>query len=82
MLTNYYCRDSELSYVKGIGFQSAPPKERAGIFNMPEDGSFKTQILCFLHDSNCLSDRPDRYLLSWLTSHVAPSTWADVTSTA
>ena len=29
-------RDSELSYIWGIGFQSTPPLERAGVFNMPK----------------------------------------------
>ena len=33
---DYYCRDSELSYIWGIGFQSTPPLEGSGIFNVPE----------------------------------------------
>ena len=33
------CRDSELSYIGGIGFQSTPPLEGAGIFNVPEGDS-------------------------------------------
>ena len=33
---DYYCKDSELSYIGGIGFQSTPPLEGAGVFNVPE----------------------------------------------
>ena len=33
-----YCRDSELSYIGGIGFQSTP-LEGAGVFNVPEGDS-------------------------------------------
>ena len=36
---DYYCRDSELSYIGGIGFQSTPPLEGAGVFNVPEGDS-------------------------------------------
>ena len=36
---DYYCRDSELSYIRGIGFQSTPPLEGAGVFNVPEGDS-------------------------------------------
>ena len=36
---DYYCRDSELSYTGGIGFQSTPPLEGAGVFNVPEGDS-------------------------------------------
>ena len=35
----YYCRDSELSYIGGIWFQSTPPLEGAGVFNVPEGDS-------------------------------------------
>ena len=36
---DYYCRDSELSYIGEIGFQSTPPLEGAGVFNVPEGDS-------------------------------------------
>ena len=36
VMFDYYCRDSKLSYMGGIGFQSTPPLEGAGVFNMPE----------------------------------------------
>ena len=36
VIFDYYCRDSELSYIGGIGFQSTPPLEGAGVFNVPE----------------------------------------------
>ena len=36
---DYYCRDSELSYIGGIGFQSTPPLEGAGVFRVPEGDS-------------------------------------------
>ena len=42
---DYYCRNSELSYIRGIGFQSAPPQDGARVFNEPEDDSFRTQSL-------------------------------------
>ena len=36
VIFDYYCRDSELSYIGGIGFQSTPPLE---VFNVPEGDS-------------------------------------------
>ena len=36
---DYYCRDRELSYIGGIGFQCTPPLEGAGVFNVPEGDS-------------------------------------------
>ena len=39
VIFDYYCRDSELSYIGGIGFQSTPPLEGAGVFNVPEGDS-------------------------------------------
>ena len=39
VMFDYYCRDSELSYIGGIGFQSTPPLEGAGVFNVPEGDS-------------------------------------------
>ena len=36
---DYYSRDSELSHIGGIEFQSTPPLESAGVFNVPEDDS-------------------------------------------
>ena len=39
VMFDYYCRDSELSYIGGIGFQSTPPLEGAGVFNVPEGNS-------------------------------------------
>ena len=39
VMFDYYCRDSELSYIGGIWFQSAPPLEGAGVFNVPEGDS-------------------------------------------
>ena len=39
VIFEYYCRDSELSYIEGIGFQSTPPLEGAGVFNVPEGDS-------------------------------------------
>ena len=36
---DYYYRDSELSYIGGIGFQCIPPLEGAGVFNVPEGDS-------------------------------------------
>ena len=31
VIFDYYCRDSQLSYIGGIGFQSTPPLEGAGV---------------------------------------------------
>ena len=45
VMFDYYCRDSELSYIGVIGFKSAPPYEGAGVFNVPEDDSSRTQNL-------------------------------------
>ena len=39
VMFDYYCRDSELSYTGGIGFQITPPLEGAGVFNVPEGDS-------------------------------------------
>ena len=39
VMFDYYCRDSELSYIGGIGFQSTPPLEGVGVFNVPEGDS-------------------------------------------
>ena len=42
VMFDYYCRDSELSYIGGgggIGFQCTPPLEGAGVFNVPEGDS-------------------------------------------
>ena len=39
VMFDYYCRDNELSYIGGIGFQSPPPLERAGVFQVPEGDS-------------------------------------------
>ena len=39
VIFDYYCRDSELSYIGGIGFQSTPPLEGAGVFNVPDGDS-------------------------------------------
>ena len=39
VMFDYYCRDSELSYIGGIGFQSTPLLEGAGVFNVPEGDS-------------------------------------------
>ena len=39
VIFDYYCRDRELSYIGGIGFQSTPPLEGAGVFNVPEGDS-------------------------------------------
>ena len=36
---DYYCGDSELSYIRGIGLQSTPPLEEAWVFNMSEGDS-------------------------------------------
>ena len=36
---DYYSRDSELSYISWIRFQSTPPLEGAGVFNVPEGDS-------------------------------------------
>ena len=36
VMFDYNCRDGELSYIGGIGFQSTPPLEGAGVFNVPE----------------------------------------------
>ena len=36
---DYYCRDSELFYIAGIGFQSTPPLKGAGVFNVTEGDS-------------------------------------------
>ena len=33
---DYYCKGSELSYIRGIGFQSTSPLEGAGDINVPE----------------------------------------------
>ena len=41
VMFDYYCRDSELSYIGGIGFQSTPPLEGAGVFNVPEGDSLQ-----------------------------------------
>ena len=42
VISDYYYRDSELSCNRWIRFQSAPPKEGAGVFNVPEGGSLRT----------------------------------------
>ena len=39
VMFDYYCRDSELSYIGGIGFQSTPPLEGARVFSVPEGDS-------------------------------------------
>ena len=39
VMFDYYFRDSELSYIGGIGFQSTPPLEGAGVLNVPEGDS-------------------------------------------
>ena len=39
VMFDYYCRDSILSYIGGIGFQSTPRVDEAGVFNMPEADS-------------------------------------------
>ena len=39
LMSDYYCRDSELSYIGEIGFQSTPPLEGAGVFKVPEGDS-------------------------------------------
>ena len=39
VMFDYYCKDSELSYFGGIGFQSTLPLEGAGVFNVPEGDS-------------------------------------------
>ena len=39
VMFDYYCRDSELSYIGEIKFQSTPPLEGAGVFNVPEGDS-------------------------------------------
>ena len=39
VMFDYYCRDSELSYIRGIGFQSTTSLEAAGVFNVPEGDS-------------------------------------------
>ena len=39
VMFDYYCRDSELSYIGGIGFQSTLPLEGVGVFNVPEGDS-------------------------------------------
>ena len=36
VIFDYYCRDSELSYIGGIGLH---PLEGAGVFNVPEGDS-------------------------------------------
>ena len=35
----YHCRDTDLSCIRGIGFQSIPPLEGAGVLNVPEGDS-------------------------------------------
>ena len=45
VMFDYNCRDSEVSYLRGTGIQSAPPKEGAGIFNVPEDNTHRTRNL-------------------------------------
>ena len=39
---DYYCRDSELSYIREIGFQSAPPWKAVCVFNVPEDNPLRS----------------------------------------
>ena len=36
VMFDYYCRDSELSYIGDIGFQCTPPLGKSGVFNVPE----------------------------------------------
>ena len=36
VMFDYYYRDSKLSCIRGIGFQSTPSLEGAGVFNVPE----------------------------------------------
>ena len=44
VMFDYYSRDSELSYIGGIEFQSTPPLESAEVFNVPEgDSSWNTE---------------------------------------
>ena len=39
VMFDYYYIDSELSYIGGFGFQSTPPLEGAGVFNVPQGDS-------------------------------------------
>ena len=45
VMFDFYCRDSELSYIGGLGFQSTPPLEGAGVFNVPEGDSPQNRSL-------------------------------------
>ena len=45
-----YCRDREVSCIRGIGFQSAPPLEVAGVLMclrmaLPEHGNFSYSMI-------------------------------------
>ena len=37
VMFDYHCRDSEVSYIGGIGFQSTPPCEGAGVFDSSQN---------------------------------------------
>ena len=48
VMFDYYCRDGELSCIGGIGLQSTPPLEGAGVFNVPEGDSPQNLELPFI----------------------------------
>ena len=59
---DYYCRVSELSYIREIGFQSTPSLEGAGVFNVPEGDSSQNTEPPFIAWFELLvsQTRPDR----------------------
>ena len=55
---DYYCRDNELSCIGWIGFQSTPPLEGAGVFNVPEgDSPQNTEPIYSMIRTACLPDQ-------------------------
>ena len=73
VIFDYYCRDSELSYIGGIGFQSTPHLEGAGVFNVPEGDSPQNTEPPFTAWFELLASQTRSQPLSCLTSPVALS---------
>ena len=52
---DYYCRYSELPYIRGIGDKSTLHKDGTQVFKVPGNGSSNTLDLNLEHEWNCLS---------------------------
>ena len=86
---DYYCRNNDLSCIRGIGVQPTFPLERVWIiiwvFSGPKDGSPSTRDLHVEYDPNCLSARPllsraTIDILAAMVAYVEPSTGGGGTS--